>query len=181
MGSEFDGADRCASPGPGGLAARGSPAARAASLAEAGPSPARTRGSAVARRRAAGGEPDAELAANRGVRAVPGDGRLRTAAGWRAAEAVDAPELPDGVVNVADPDSEWMKAHPGSCRATTRRRSSTEGQIVLAAEITITAADFGRLDPMITATLRELERGCQRAPEVRSPTPATGTSSTWTR
>ena len=75
--------------------------------------------------------------------------------------------LPDGVVSVSDPDSQRMKANQGTCRAITPRRSSIEGQIVLAAEITNTPADFSQLDPMITAALGELERaGVDGRPEV---------------
>jgi hypothetical protein len=57
-----------------------------------------------------------------------------------------------------------------------------EQQIVLAAEITNNSTDFSQLDPMVTATVDELQRrassGCPRR---SPPTPAAGTSSTWTR
>ena len=60
---------------------------------------------------------------------------------------------------------------------------TTEGQIIVAAEITTEGVDFEQLEPMISAAERELEgAGVDRAPRGRrSPTPATGQTATSTR
>ena len=92
----------------------------------------------------------------------------RKAAGSAATEAVDvAPEVPEGVVSVSDPDSQRMKANHGYVQGYNAQAVVDEGQIVLAAEITNTPADFSNLDPMITTAIGELERvGVTERPEV---------------
>ena len=94
-----------------------------------------------------------------------------------------APEVPEGVVNVSDPDSQRMKANLGYVQGYNAQAVVDERQIVLAAEITNSTGDFSHLDPMITATIAELERVGRRpgGPRSRSPTRSTGTNSTWTR
>jgi transposase len=78
-----------------------------------------------------------------------------------------APEVPEGVVSVSDPDSQRMKANLGYVQGYNAQAVVDEGQIVLAAEITNTPGDFSNLDPMICATLAELERvGIAERPEV---------------
>ena len=93
-----------------------------------------------------------------------------------------APDVPDGVVSVSDPDTQRMKASRGYVQGYNAQAVVDEGQIVVAAEITNTPADFSHLDPMICAALSELdEPGSPSGPRSRSRTLATGTSSTWTR
>ena len=78
-----------------------------------------------------------------------------------------APELPEGVVSVSDPDSQRMKANNGYVQGYNAQAVVDEGQIVLAAEITNTPGDFSNLDPMITAAIAELEQaGVTDRPEV---------------
>ena len=78
-----------------------------------------------------------------------------------------APAVPEGVVSVSDPDSQRMKANHGYVQGYNAQAVVDEGQIVLAAEITNTPGDFSNLDPMITATLAELERiGITERPQV---------------
>ena len=78
-----------------------------------------------------------------------------------------APELPEGVVSVSDPDSQRMKANNGYVQGYNDQAVVDEGQIVLAAEITNTPGDFSNLDPMITAAIAELEQaGVTDRPEV---------------
>ena len=91
-----------------------------------------------------------------------------------------APQLPEGVVSVSDPDSQRMKASRGYVQGYNAQAVVDEGQIVIAAEITNTPGDFSNLDPMITTALAELERVgvSERRRRSRSRTPATGTSST---
>ena len=68
------------------------------------------------------------------------------------------PEVPDGKVNVTDPDSKHIKAAVGYVQGYNAQAVIDEGQIVLAAEITNSTVDWSQLDPMITATLAELAR-----------------------
>ena len=52
----------------------------------------------------------------------------------------------------------------------------TREQIIVAAEITIESPDFGHLEPVFDAALRDLEQaGVSERPGTSSPTPATGT------
>jgi hypothetical protein len=60
-----------------------------------------------------------------------------------------------------------MKANLGYVQGYNAQAVVDESQIVLAAEITNTPGDFSNLDPMITATLAELERvGIAERPQV---------------
>ena len=70
----------------------------------------------------------------------------------------EPPEAPDGKVNLTDPDSRHIKANVGYVQGYNAQAVVDEGQIVLAAEVTNNAVDWGQLDPMITATIAELER-----------------------
>ena len=75
-----------------------------------------------------------------------------------------------------------MKANLGYVQGYNAQAVVDEGQIVLAAEITNTPADFSNLDPMITAAIDELKRaGIASGRRSRSPTRSTGTNSRWTR
>jgi transposase len=91
------------------------------------------------------------------------------------------PEVPDGKVNVTDPDSKHIKASVGYVQGYNAQAVVDQGQIVLAAEITNSTVDWSQLDPMITnstvdwsqldpmitATLAELERsGVSGRPEI---------------
>ena len=69
-----------------------------------------------------------------------------------------APEVPDDVVSLSDPDSQRMKANLGYVQGYNAQAVVDEGQMVIAAEVTNTPGDFSNLDPMITTALGELER-----------------------
>jgi hypothetical protein len=78
-----------------------------------------------------------------------------------------APDAPEGVVSVSDPDSQRMKASRGYVQGYNAQAVVDEGQIVVAAEITDTPGDFSNLNPMITTALMELERaGVAERPRV---------------
>jgi hypothetical protein len=79
-----------------------------------------------------------------------------------------APALPEGVNNLSDPDSRVMRTQGTPPRqAYNTQTSVNENQIILAAEITVDAADFGHLEPMLDTTLRHLERhGVRETPNV---------------
>ena len=91
--------------------------------------------------------------------------RLGRRPGGRA-EPYRAPEVPTGKVNVTDPDSRPIPIGFGFVQGYNAQAAVNEQQIVLAAEITNSSTDFSQLDPMVTATLDELERaGIEQLPE----------------
>jgi transposase len=66
------------------------------------------------------------------------------------------PEQPTGKINVTDPDSRNVKTPRGWVQGYNAQAVCNAQQIVLAAEISISSADFGLLGPMITAAEHEL-------------------------
>jgi transposase len=66
------------------------------------------------------------------------------------------PQLPDGRINVTDLDSGSMKTLRGHMQGYNVQAACNEQQIVIAAEVTVVAPDFGSLEPMVLAALREL-------------------------
>jgi transposase len=113
-------------------------------------------------------ERDAHIAANRAYEDYRENGRDTQGRklGRRPKEWV-APEVPEGVVSVTDPDTQRMKANHGYVQGYNAQAVVDESQIVIAAEITNTPADFSNLDPMIEAAIGELERaGVAVRPEV---------------
>jgi transposase len=91
--------------------------------------------------------------------------RLGRRPGGRA-EPYRPPELPAGKVNTTDPDSRPIPIGFGFVQGYNAQAAVNEQQIVLAAETTNISTDFSQLDPMVTATLDELERaGIDRLPE----------------
>ena len=68
------------------------------------------------------------------------------------------PEVPEGKVNVTDPDSHYMKTNGGYVQGYNAQAVVSEQQIVLAAEITTSTADWSQLDPMVNAAIRALEQ-----------------------
>jgi transposase len=79
-----------------------------------------------------------------------------------------APELPEGTINLSDADSRVMRTQGTPPRqAYNAQTAVNDRQIILAAEITVDAADFGHLEPMLDATLATLERhGVGEQPKV---------------
>jgi len=91
--------------------------------------------------------------------------RLGRRPGGRA-EPFRPPEVPAGKVNTTDPDSRPIPIGFGFVQGYNAQAAVNEQQIVLAAEITNVSTDFSQLDPMVTATLAELERaGIEQLPE----------------
>ena len=77
------------------------------------------------------------------------------------------PETPAGKINLTDLDSRNVKTLRGWVQGYNAQAVCTEEQIVIAAEVTIASADFGQLEPMVTATETELTAaGVTDAPEV---------------
>jgi len=78
----------------------------------------------------------------------------------RPPDPFELPRVPEGKVNLTDPDSKQVKTNAGFgwVQGYNAQAVVGEGQIVLAAEITNNTADFGQLGPMVTATETELEK-----------------------
>jgi hypothetical protein len=77
------------------------------------------------------------------------------------------PELPDGVINLSDPDSRVMRTQGTPPRqAYNAQTAVNDRQVILAAEITVDAPDFGHLEPILDTTLQLLKRhGVTDVPE----------------
>jgi transposase len=78
-----------------------------------------------------------------------------------------APELPEGTINLSDPDSRVMRTQGTPPRqAYNAQTAVSDRQIILAAEVTVDAPDFGHLEPMLDTTLLELrEQDVTEVPE----------------
>ena len=66
------------------------------------------------------------------------------------------PEQPTGKINVTDPDSRNVKTPRGWVQGYNAQAVCNAQQIVLAAEISVSSADFGLMGPMIAAAEHEL-------------------------
>jgi transposase len=79
----------------------------------------------------------------------------------------ESPVEPPGKINVTDPDSRNVKSPRGWVQGYNAQAVVNENHIVLAAEVTIDSPDFGHLEPMITATERQLQAiGVTETPRV---------------
>jgi transposase len=77
------------------------------------------------------------------------------------------PPEPEGKINTTDPDARRMKFGRNFIPAYNAQAVTTEGQVIVAAEITTEGGDFEQLDPMISAAERELEQaGVKERPGV---------------
>ncbi|MCA1678481.1 MAG: transposase, partial [Actinobacteria bacterium] len=76
------------------------------------------------------------------------------------------PELPEGAINTTDPDSRVMKTFGRfALQGYNVQAAVNEHQILIAAEVTVDAPDFGHLEPVVAATERELEAAGAGQPE----------------
>jgi hypothetical protein len=73
------------------------------------------------------------------------------------------PDTPTGKFNTTDPDSRLMKVTDGYVQGYNAQAAVSKEQIVLAAEISVDSPDFGHLEPMVEATVAELERAALAA------------------
>ena len=69
-----------------------------------------------------------------------------------------SPSSPEGSMNITDPDSRVMrtKGQP-TIQGYNAQAAVTDNQIIVAAEITTASPDFGHLEPVFDAALRDLE------------------------
>ena len=81
---------------------------------------------------------------------------------------VVAPVLPEGTVNLSDPDSRVMRTQgQPTVQGYNAQAAVTADQIIVAAEITTESPDFGHLEPVFDAALRDLDRaGVTERPEI---------------
>jgi transposase len=76
----------------------------------------------------------------------------------KPAKPYTPPLVPEGKINVTDPDSREMRTQgQPNIQGYNAQAVVTEQQIIIAAEITTQSPDFGQLEPMVTAALGELE------------------------
>jgi hypothetical protein len=101
-----------------------------------------------------------DLAANQAYEHYRLTGRDKTGRRFgRPPDPYRPPELPEGTVNTSDPDSRVMRTQGTPPRqAYNAQTAVNDRQIILAAEITVDAPDFGHLEPMLETTLRELRQ-----------------------
>jgi transposase len=87
-------------------------------------------------------------------------GRSRDGRRWgkRGADW-DPPLVPEGKINSTDPDSRVMVQRGyGTLQAYNAQAAVTAGQIIIAAEVTTAAPDFGQLEPVLRAAQRDLKK-----------------------
>ena len=77
------------------------------------------------------------------------------------------PPAPVGKINTTDPDSRNVKTPRGWVQGYNAQAVTTDKQIVIAAELTNSSADFGQLGPLVDAARRELvAAGIEQTPDV---------------
>jgi transposase len=77
------------------------------------------------------------------------------------------PAVPQGKINVTDPDSRLVKGMRGWLQGYNAQAATNDQQIVIAAEITVDSPDFGHLEPVLDAARSELQAvGVSNTPEV---------------
>src|ERR1019366_2888877 len=104
-------------------------------------------------------ELDAERAGNAAYEEYRVQGRMKNGRRFGSPpKPYQPPEVPQGQVNVTDPDSKLLKTTEGYVQGYNAQAVVDHGQIVLAAEITNSTVDWSQLDPMVSATIAELDR-----------------------
>jgi Transposase DDE domain/Transposase domain (DUF772) len=76
--------------------------------------------------------------------------------------------VPEGVMNKTDHDSRMMRTQgQPTVQGYNAQAAVTRGQIIVAAEVTVESPDFGHLEPVVEAALRELDdASVKQRPEV---------------
>src|SRR5919202_1829644 len=109
-----------------------------------------------------------EVRANRAYEAYRARGRMKDGRRFgRPPDPYRPPAIPEGRINVTDPDSRVVKGLRGFLPGYNAQAVTNEHQVVLVAEIETVGADFGHLEPMLDAAQRELSAaGINERPEV---------------
>jgi transposase len=98
-----------------------------------------------------------EVRANRAYEAYRARGRMKDGRRFgRPPDPYQPPALPEGRMNVTDPDSRVVKGLRGFIQGYNAQVVTNEHQVVIAAEVMTAAPDFGHLEPMLDAAQREL-------------------------
>ena len=98
---------------------------------------------------------------------IASDGSRRLAGARHAIKPYPISAAPTGKINLSDPDCKNLKAPRGWVQGYNAQAVVSEGQIVIAAEITTESVDAANLEPMITTACQELQAaGISRQPGV---------------
>ena len=99
-----------------------------------------------------------ECAANTAYEDYRANGRQKNGRrlGTNAPKPYTPPATPQGKINLTDLDSRNVKTRGGYLQGYNAQAAVTANQIVIAAEIFVSSPDFGLLEPVLDATLREL-------------------------
>ena len=104
-------------------------------------------------------ELESECRANEAYEAYRAGGLMRNGrrlgAHWPP-KPYSPPTAPAGKINTTDPDSRNVKTPRGWVQGYNAQAAANERQIVIAAELTNSSADFGQIEPMVNAVRREL-------------------------
>lgn len=98
-----------------------------------------------------------EIRANDAYEAYRAQGRDKNGRRFSASpKPYTPPDQPTGKVNVTDPDSRTLKTPRGFLQGYNAQAVCNEHQIVVAAEVSVSSADFGQMAPMIAKARAEL-------------------------
>jgi transposase len=110
-----------------------------------------------------------ELESNAAYEAYRARGVMRDGRRFgRGADPHTPPAQPTGTINTTDHDSRIVRTQgQPAIQGYNAQAAVNEKQIIIAAELTVDSPDFGHLEPMVNATVAELERiGAGESPEV---------------
>jgi transposase len=110
-----------------------------------------------------------ELESNAAYEAYRARGVMRDGRRFgRAADPHTPPAQPTGTINTTDHDSRIVRTQgQPAIQGYNAQAAVNEKQIIIAAELTVDSPDFGHLEPMVNATVAELERiGASESPQV---------------
>jgi transposase len=109
-----------------------------------------------------------EVRANAAYEAYRANGRMKNGRRFGSPpKPYTPPEQPAGKINVTDPDSRTLKTPRGFLQGYNAQAVCNEQQIVVAAEVSVSSADFGQMGPMIDTARTELAAaGVTESPEI---------------
>jgi transposase len=98
-----------------------------------------------------------EVRANTTYEAYRANGRMKNGRRFGSPpKPYTPPQQPAGKINVTDPDSRTLKTPRGFLQGYNAQAVCNEQQIVVAAEVSVSSADFGQMGPMIDKARIEL-------------------------
>jgi transposase len=110
-----------------------------------------------------------ELESNAAYEAYRARGVMRDGRRFgRPADPHTPPAEPTGTINTTDHDSRIVRTQgQPAIQGYNAQAAVNEEQLIIAAEVTVDSPDFGHLEPMVKATIEELEGiGASESPEV---------------